>query len=167
MSDLFRPTFEVRVAASPRRVAEALEAVYRAKGSPFVGQSVRTHLTITLARAQRHFWSPWLHLDVNEVEGEPDATDLFARFSPAPSVWTAFMLGYIALLTIALFAGVWAVAQWMLDRPPTMLYGVAGAGAVAGVMVWSARVGQRLARGQMALLREAVESALGEAAGRA
>jgi len=160
MSDLLRPTFEVVVPLSPEESAARLDALYR---DGFVGESVRTHLLVTVPRAERHFWSPWLHVDLRPVEGDANATDVFARFSPAPSIWTAFMLTYIALATIALFSAVWAFAQATLGKEMTALWVVGGAILVAGVMFWSARVGQRLAREQMHRLRDAVRAALPEA----
>ena len=165
MSDVLRPTFEIDVALPPERVSEVLERVFLDDPGRFVGQSARLNLTIALAPEHRHFWSPWLHIDLRRVEGDEHAAVVFGRFSPAPSVWTAYMLTYIALLTIALLAGAWACAQWMLERPPTLLWGVLAPCLVAAGMVWSAKVGQRLAREQMATLRDAVERSLEGVAG--
>lgn len=157
MSDLLRPTFEFIVPLAPDEAASRLEALYR---DGFVGESVRTHLLITTPRAERRFWSPWLHLDLRPVAGDAGSTDVFGRFSPAPSIWTGFMLTYIALATIALFSAVWAGAQLTIGERPTMAWGVAAAVVIGGVMAWSARAGQRLARGQMEQLSEAVHSTL-------
>jgi hypothetical protein len=159
MSDLLRPTFEFLVPLSPEEAASRLDALYR---DGFVGESVRTHLLVTVPRAERHFWSPWLHVDLRPVEGDAQATDVFARFSPAPSVWTAFMLTYIALATICFFSAVWAFAQSVLGNELTALWGVAIPLIVGAVMFWSARVGQRLAREQMHRLHDAVRAALPE-----
>lgn len=160
MSDLLRPTFEFVVPLSPEEAASRLDALYR---EGFVGESVRTHLLVTVPRAERHFWSPWLHVDLRPVEGDAHATDVFARFSPAPSVWTAFMLTYIALATIAFFSAVWAFAQSVLGDGMTALWGVAIPVVVGAAMFWSARVGQTLAREQMHQLHDAVRAALPEA----
>ncbi|MFG0274181.1 MAG: hypothetical protein ACF8QF_03905 [Phycisphaerales bacterium] len=157
MSDLLRPTFEFIVPFAPEEAAARLDALYR---EGFVGESVRTHLLVTVPRAERHFWSPWLHVDLRRVEGDAHSTDVFARFSPAPSIWTGFMLTYIALATTALFCAVWAGAQLAIGGRPTMVWGVAAAVVVGGLMAWSARVGQRLAREQMHRLHDAVCGAL-------
>jgi len=160
MSDLLRPTVEFIVPVSPEEAASRLDALYR---DGFVGESVRTHLLVTVPRAERHFWSPWLHVDLRPVEGDANATDVFARFSPAPSIWTAFMLTYIALATIALFSAVWAFAQATLGKELMALWGVAIPVVVAAAMFWSARIGQSLGREQMHRLHDAVRAALPEA----
>jgi hypothetical protein len=157
VSDLLRPTFEFVVPLSPEDAAARLDGLYR---DGFVGESVRTHLLVTTPRRERHFWSPWLHLDLRPVEGDAGATDVFGRFSPAPSIWTGFMLTYIALATVAFFSAVWAGAQLAIGARPTMVWGVAGPVVIGGVMAWSARAGQRLARAQMNQLHDAVRRAL-------
>jgi hypothetical protein len=159
VSDLLRPTFQFIVPLSPDDAASRLDALYR---EGFVGESVRTHLLVTVPRAERRFWSPWLHVDLRPVEGDAGSTDVFGRFSPAPSIWTGFMLTYIALATIAFFAAVWAGAQLTIGERPTMVWGVAAPVVIGGVMAWSARAGQRLARGQMDRLYDAMRAALAE-----
>lgn len=161
MPDPFRPTFECSIPMSPDRASDALQCLLRAAGSPFVGQTTGSHFLIAFDRRARSFWSPWLHVDLRDVASDPNSTFVFARFSPAPSIWTAFMLTYMALFTIAMICGAWAVSQWMLDTPATMLWGVAIPAAIAALMFWSARIGQSLARGQMTTLLDAVREALG------
>jgi len=160
MSDLLRPTFEASVPMAPERVARRLDGLLRDDSAGLTGQSVRSHFLITVGRDRRHFWSPWLHRDLRADPGDPASTSLLARFSPAPSIWTGFMLTYIALFTLALISGCWAFSQWMLEQPPTMLWGVLFPGLVAGAMLWSARIGQSLARDQMRELRDAVRGVL-------
>jgi hypothetical protein len=70
-------------------------------------------------------------------------------------------LSYLALLTLAGFAAIGAVAQAVLRTPPWAL-------AVSGVCVlgvaglwWFSVVGRRLAHDQMIELRQAVEQQLG------
>lgn len=161
-ADLLRPTFRLNLDRPPERAAAALEALTSEQGGPFPGQSTGSHVTLTIARGERHFWSPWLHLELTPSATDPARTDLFGRFSPAPSIWTGFMLTYIALFTLGLFAAVWAMAQVMLEGPPTALWVVLLTVVIAAAMLVSARIGQGLALDQMARLREAVGRALDE-----
>ncbi|RMH26644.1 MAG: hypothetical protein D6693_06855 [Planctomycetota bacterium] len=160
MADPLRPTFEMVTPAPPIEAAARLERLFRDAGSPYEGRSVGTHLTITLRRDRRRFWSPWLDVELAPAGEAGESAAVRARFGPAPAVWTGFMLGYLALATAALFAGVWGAAQWSLGRAPTMLWGVAGCAVVAAAMLWSARAGQALAREQMRELRDAALAAL-------
>lgn len=161
MANLFRPTFECSISMAPVDVGAALMNLLTGDGSPFVGQTTGSHYLIAFERRERSFWSPWLHVDLRDMTDDPNSTLVFARFSPAPSIWTAFMLTYMGLFTIAMICSAWAFSQWMLDRPATMLWGVAIPGLIAALMFWSARLGQALARDQMRTLLDAVCEALG------
>lgn len=113
---------------------------------------------LTHASGRRHFWSPWMHIELQEqADG---VTELFARFSPSPSIWTGFMLSYIALITTAFIAGCWGCAQWLIGEPPVLLWGVVVPVVIGCALAWFSRVGQRLARGEMEELRDAVLGAL-------
>ena len=49
------------------------------------------------------------------------------------------------------------MSQWMLGSQPTALWAAVVCAALVGLLWWSAQVGQKLARDQMELLRDAVE----------
>src|ERR1044071_9083202 len=104
-----RPSFAIELAMSARTVLPRLAAALasgpmtvRRTRVPGSGRDDnrprdRDHLVLTVPAAQQHFWSPWLTVELTPRAG---STHLFARFSPHPSVWTAFVFGYLMLATV-------------------------------------------------------------------
>ncbi len=119
----------------------------------------RDHLVLTVPRAQQHFWSPWMSI---EVTPQGPGARLFAQFSPHPSVWTAFAFGYLALGSITALALVIAGCG-LLVRGVDLTWALwfAGGGALGmAAMWWVSQSGQRLARDQMTLLAAELDRAL-------
>lgn len=79
---------------------------------------------------------------------------------PHPSVWTAFMFGYLALSIAVLFSLVFALALSNSGGSPWTLAITGGAVVIMVLMWWASQVGQRLARAQMEELRQILETAL-------
>jgi hypothetical protein len=168
----FHPTFTLDVAAAGAEVLGQLQR--RLAGTRFVVRRTRPpgggpdhaardhdHVILTVPATERHFWSPWLTL---EVAAGPDAgTRITGSFSPHPSVWTGYLLGYLGLGLVCLFGVLYAAALAISDSDGSPWTLWVAAGAVAGMLaMWAGSiVGQRLARAQMAELRTALDQALG------
>ncbi|GAB4196607.1 MAG: hypothetical protein Kow00105_10730 [Phycisphaeraceae bacterium] len=152
------PVFVMSVSGTASEVMDGLQGLLRDPGGRFTGKSAGRHMTLTVCESDRHFWSPWLHLEV--VEGA-DGICLRGRFTPHPSVWTGFAFSYFSLIVVACFAGIWGMSQWMLGDRPTALWVALGCVVLVGLLWWSAQVGQKLAREQMELLRQSVEEVVG------
>ena len=153
-----RPTFSLTVGLTHDQAIDRIRALIEHPDSRFTGKIVGRHIMLTVCEHDRHFWSPWLDMEVVEDESpDTDATaTVHGRFMPHPSIWTGFVAAYFFLVTCALFTACFAYAQWVTETSPTALWGV-GLSVVATVAVWwSAQVGQRLARGQMGVLKDAV-----------
>ncbi|QDU84662.1 hypothetical protein Pla163_17740 [Planctomycetes bacterium Pla163] len=164
---LFRPGFDLAVEAAPARVEAELAAHLRSD-APLIGTALGGHLMLTVPADERHFWSPYLHLSIEahrtEVDSpEPARSYVRGFFTPHPSLWTAFMLTYLALGTVLAFACMWALVQVVLDEAPWALGAVGVALLAAAVLFAIGRVGLGLATAQMSALRAEVEVALGRA----
>ena len=171
-----RPTFLLTVDLTHGQVIDKLRGLIEHSDGRFTGKVVGRHVMLTVSEKDRHFWSPWLDMEVVEAGEEDedvgvggvDGADgvngkvtVRGRFMPHPNIWTAYMAGYFGLATFSTFAAIYGYAQWSMDQPPTGLWGV-GLGVLITVGVWwSAQVGQKLARGQMGALREVVGVVLG------
>lgn len=154
-----RPTFEVLVAGDGAAVVERLRQRLADGVYPVRTQAVGAHFTLFPAERDVHFWSPWLHI---EVESRDDGgTRVFGRFSPRPSIWTGFMCGYFGLATAGFFAGVWGASQMMLGQRPVAIWITLGCAVVMALMLWASQIGQRLAHEQMAQMQAMVGEILG------
>ena len=152
-----RPTFTIEFPIDAESAIACLESLVRDEDYPIEGRVAGNHLMLVIPPSRRHFWSPWLHLEVHEDNAK---SRVKGKFSPNPSVWTGFMLTYIALATLVFFAVMFGVSQWMMDKPPSGFMLSSLPILIAVVMYWSSLVGQRIAQEQMRELYEASMNAL-------
>lgn len=173
MSLAFRPSFAVDVPASSREVIALLASRLGAGplvlrltrppgGGPDDALRERDHLLLTVPASQRHFWSPWLTIEVTPLER---GAHVVGKFSPHPSVWTGFTFGYLGLLIVIVLSLVVAGSSWLVPGSnQSWSLWVAGGAVIAMVgMWWASQVGQRLARDQMEQLHAALSRALADA----
>ena len=167
MALALRPTFTVQLPMPSPEALELLGAtladrplLVRRTRTPGGGQVVAArdsdHLVLTVPAAEQHVWSPWLTVDVTARNG---GSQLVARFSPHPSVWTGFAFGYLTLGIVCLFSLVFAGALAMTGNDPWSLWISGGTALALGGMWWASQLGQRLAYAQMELLRGEFERA--------
>jgi hypothetical protein len=154
-----RPTFELSSSAPPEQTIRSLRSLADDASHPIDTQTAGTHLMLSIPSGSRHFWSPYLHLEIHSAQS---GATVQGRFSPNPSVWTGIMLTYIALCTLMFFAAVIAFAQLMMQRSPSALIPLPFLVLICAAIYWASLVGQRLANEQMHQLHDAVASRLSE-----
>ncbi|MCR9076391.1 MAG: hypothetical protein NXI07_10180 [bacterium] len=147
-----RPSFLIEFPLDTNTTIDRLARLVDDRDFPIDGRIAGNHLLLVIPPTRRHFWSPWLHLEVHE---HGSGALVKGRFSPNPSVWTGFMLGYIALATLVLFAVIFGFSQWMLNTPPGALSLAPIPIAIGVLMYWASLVGQRIAHEQMSELYDA------------
>jgi len=158
-----RPTFEIDFPIEPDEAIKRLAVLLDDTDYPISGRIAGNHLMLVIPPADRHFWSPWLNIEVNKLEGNsaaPVGSAVIGRFSPNPSVWTGFMLTYIALSTLSFFAAMFGVAQWMMDKPPSVLKIIPLFVVIGALLYWASLIGQKIANDQMHELYDASMNAL-------
>ena len=119
------------------------------------GEFKSGHAMISIRESNRHFWSPWMHLDVRDTD---TGRQVFARFSPHPSIWTGFMFAYLAIAAIVSFAVMFGISQQLSGESPWAYYFIPG-GLVVAVILWlAAQAGQKLAHEQMQQMKSKIEN---------
>lgn len=152
-----RPPFKLELSVAAPRLMAAIEGRLGEPGTGFVGTVLRRHVNLTVAPAQRHFWSPHLSIDVL-AEGE--GTTLRGRYSPHPSIWTGIMATYAVLGMGGIGASVYGASQCILGWTPWALCALPVC-ALLSVGTWvAAGVGQKLAEDQMHALHDFFEQCL-------
>jgi len=165
-----RPHFELELACSSRDAVERLcthlgttPLVMKRTRVPGGGQERgprdHEHVTITVPAGERHFWSPWLTVELSPRDA---GTHVVAQFSPHPSVWTGFAFGYLTLgVTCAVMLTIGASGLMLEDSGQGWAFWAAAITALALVGLWiAAQLGQRLARAQMEGLRKELDLAI-------
>lgn len=112
---------------------------------------------ISIDESKRHFWSPWMHLEIRDNE---DKRIVEGRFSPHPSIWTAVMFSFLAVACLSFFAVILGMSQQLMGQPP-WAYGFILLGLVAAIALWFvSKAGQKLAHGEMEEMRSRIEDCL-------
>jgi hypothetical protein len=116
------------------------------------------HVVIRINQEDRHFWSPQLSLTIDENE---DGTQIRGLYGPAPNVWTIFLLSYLAIAVLALFALFLGLSYWMLDQDIKILWALPLLGSAAVIVYLIAQFGQKIGAEQTFRLHQFIESTLG------
>lgn len=151
-----RPRFEFQVPVEATRWLTAVRHELEADSDACRGQTFRNHAVVEMREEARHFWSPYLNL---EVEDEPGGSLVRGRFSPHPHVWTLFMAVYI-LLGIVFLAGIaWGLVQYTLGEAPWGVLVAPAAVGLFGFVYGATLIGQGLGAEQMYTMRALVDRA--------
>ena len=122
------------------------------------GTTYEFSAVLKVAEEDRHFWSPQLHLSLDDGE---DQTLIHGRFSPHPTVWSGFLALYLAIAFGGLIGVIFGLSQWTLGVTPTALLAGPAAIVLSAVVYLAARTGRRLGRDQMAELSTFLVDAIG------
>lgn len=81
--------------------------------SNFIVSRIDNHVFLKLPKHKQHFWSPQLHLEINEID--ENSSKIHGLFGPNPTVWTMFMFFHFLVVCLFLGFGAWAYSNWSLD----------------------------------------------------
>jgi hypothetical protein len=152
-----RPTFSIPTHLESHLVIQRVKASVEAAPVEFTGQFTSHHAMVSIGESKRHFWSPWLNLDVRSNEA---GRQVFGRFSPHPSIWTGFMFAYLSLAVLSFFSVIIGVSQ-QLSSQPAWGYGLIPIWFVIAICLWLvSQAGQKLAHDEMKRLRELLDLSL-------
>lgn len=150
MSLVLRPTVHLPSALSADDLLARCEQMLGCQDCPCEGNVLGHHVTLKIHDADRHFWSPWLNIEI-----EPTAQGgsiLHARFSPHPNIWTMVALSYIAMSVVFMIGGCFGLSQWWIGQSPTALWAMPFALLVSAVLWVVSQIGQKLAAEEMDVL---------------
>ncbi|EMQ96448.1 GTP-binding protein EngA [Xanthomarina gelatinilytica] len=78
----------------------------------FIVSRIDNHLFLKLPKNKQHFWSPQLHLEIDEID--ENSSTIRGLFGPNPTVWTMFMFFHFIVAGLFIGFGVWAYTNWAL-----------------------------------------------------
>ncbi|WP_370479980.1 GTP-binding protein [Tamlana flava] len=110
---VLRPRFKFELPKSNEAVLKDFEEAKTAQ-SDFIVSRIDDHVFIKFPTAKQHFWSPQLHLEINEVSKE--SCMLHGLFGPNPTVWTLFMFLHFVVALVFVAFGIWAYSNWSLKQ---------------------------------------------------
>ena len=108
---VLRPRFQKELDQGHLKILESFENSGKTQ-SNFVVTRVDDHVFIKYPQEKRHFWSPQLHLEINEIDD--NKSQLYGLFGPSPTVWTLFMFLHFMVAGLFIAFGIWAYTNWSL-----------------------------------------------------
>ncbi len=153
-----RPTFLLETESSEEEVIQCFKDFVSLSPDDYHGQFTGHHAVISIHDSKRHFWSPWMHL---EIRDKSQCREIFGRFSPHPSVWTGFMFSYLAIAVLIFFAAVFGLSQQLSGQSPWAYSFIPLGLFVAAILWFASKAGQRLAYSEMKQMKLKIEDSIG------
>ena len=85
---LLKPRFKLKFDVSKEEILQQFKDSLGHKDNVYKSQMVDHHIVIDVPKEEEHFWSPQLHV---EIEEEGDKTIVKGILGPRPKIWTFFM----------------------------------------------------------------------------
>jgi len=163
MQDIrLRPRFRRELACTPDTFSAALKRALTEHSGSVVGNVYKAACVLKISAEEAHFWSPQLHLS---IENETPGTVLHGLFGPRPSIWSIFVALYAALLFLGSMGMIFGFSQWTLGGSGMLMWTGPAALVLAGVIYAVGRTGRRLGMDQMVQLRDFVDRRIEECGG--
>ena len=118
---VLRPRFQLELSQPKESVLESFE---NKKKEPFLINRIDDHVFIKFQQKDVHFWSPQLHLEINEIDTEK--SKVYGLFGPNPTLWTFFMFLHFGVGTFFIIFGIWAYSSASLNKPYHIQMGIMG-----------------------------------------
>lgn len=111
---LLKPRFKLEIREDMATISEKFSDEFARGASKFSGKIVDHHIIIDVPKNEEHFWSPQLHM---ELENDEKAGTLIkGLYGPKPQVWSLFIFIHFAVaLTFMVFV-VLTYTRWSLEQ---------------------------------------------------
>ena len=110
---VLRPRFKFDVETDNETLLQAFEDT-KTSQSDFMVTRIDDHVFIRFPKKEQHFWSPQLHLEINEKDGK--SATVHGLFGPNPSIWTMFMFFHFIVAGLFIAFGIWAYTNATLGN---------------------------------------------------
>tara|TARA_R110000868_G_scaffold196650_1_gene442628 strand:- start:9865 stop:10422 length:558 start_codon:yes stop_codon:yes gene_type:complete len=108
---VLRPRFKMELERDKESVLKDFELA-KSTQKNFIINRIDDHVFIKFPKHKQHFWSPQLHLEINEVSH--GSCLVYGLFGPNPTVWTLFLFLHFMVAGLFIAFSIWAYANWRL-----------------------------------------------------
>lgn len=155
---VLRPRFKIELDKNNEEALKVFEAAKNTQKN-FIVSRVDDHVFIKIPKADQHFWSPQLHLEIMKIDEH--SSRVFGLFGPNPTVWTMFMFFHFIVAGLFIGFGIWAYTNWTLKTDFAIQLFVAILMIVLWIVLYfGGRLGKATGRDQMVLLHNFMNSLL-------
>lgn len=153
---VLRPRFKIELHESNDVVLKRFEDLKTSQKN-FNITRIDNHVFIKYPKKDQHFWSPQLHLEIDEVDA--NSSLLHGLFGPNPTVWTMFMFLHFMVAGLFIAFGIWAYTNWSLKSDFIVQVSL----MVLMIIIWfvlyfAGRIGRDSSKKEMMQLHEVMES---------
>ena len=155
---VLRPRFKFDLRHRNVDLLNAFE-LEKERQAEFIISRIDDHVFIKLPKQDQHFWSPQLHLEINELDSK--SSTLHGLFGPNPTVWTLFMFLHFVVAALFIAFGIWTYTNWSLGNS----YAVTLFVMLLMLVVWFllyffGRIGRTKGKGEMHRLHDFMNKVL-------
>jgi hypothetical protein len=116
----------------------------------YVISHVDDHVFIRIPKSRSHFWSPELHLEIQEDNSKQNGFLLKGLYGPKSTVWTMFMFFHFVVAGLFIASSIWLYTRFALKdalRAPIIIM-------ILMVLIWvilyiAGRIGRKTGSDQM------------------
>ena len=157
---VLRPRFKIELNHDNTSVLKTFEAA-KVTCETYKIVRVDDHVFIRLPKHHQHFWSPQLHLEINETDSQTSM--LHGLFGPNPTVWTMFMFLHFLVAGLFIAFGIWTYTNWTLKSAYAIQFGLMLLMVVAWFVLYLAgRFGRAKGKAEMHGLYDFMNATLRE-----
>ncbi len=142
---VLRPRFQLELSDAKEELLQSFE---KSQVDPFLVKRLDEHIFIKFNKKNNHFWSPQLHLEIDEID--KTNSKLYGVFGPNPTLWTFFMFLHFGVATVFIALSIWAYSSAALDKSYSLQLGLMGFMATLWfVLYFFGRAGKHKGKPQM------------------
>jgi Na+/melibiose symporter-like transporter len=112
-----RPRVEIVLKESTQELIAKFKKALAGVHCIFPGKVIGTHIVIDVPKEEAHFWSPQLHIEIEEID--KNNSQLKGLFGPKPQVWSLFMFFHFALAVAFIGFSIMAYVKMSLNESYT------------------------------------------------
>lgn len=155
---VLRPRFSFDQKNAQSHVLKAFDGAKKSQNTIKINR-LDTHVFLKIQKAEQHFWSPQLHLEV--LETDPSHCKIKGFFGPNPTVWTLFMFLHFVAAGLFIGFGIWAYSSWSLGTNVTTSVVLMMMMVVLWIALYiSGRIGKKKGQHQMHELHDFMNAVL-------
>ena len=142
---VLRPRFQLELSDRKEKILASFE---KSEKAPILVKRLDEHIFIKFNKKNNNFWSPQLHLEIDEID--KTNSKIYGVFGPNPTLWTFFMFLHFGVATVFIALSIWAYSSAALDKSYGLQLGLMGFMAILWfVLYFFGRAGKRKGKPQM------------------
>jgi len=153
-----RPRFKVRTSKSQAEIEALINDFLKTEECICKGKINHGFGTITIPKADQHYWSPQLVISIEET---PDGTEMRGLYGPKPSIWTMFVFFYATIGFSIIIIAIIGFTNITLDKSAQILWLAPILILVFLSLYFTSHFGQKKGHDQLITLHNFIEKSTG------